>query len=324
MKTNLRIVFMGTPEFAVESLDILIRNGYSVAGVVTAPDRPSGRGKKIRYSPVKNYALEKGITVLQPEKLNDTGFLRALRSMSPNLQVVVAFRMLPKAVWDMPEYGTFNLHASLLPDYRGAAPMNWVLINGESKTGVTTFFLNGNIDTGNIIMSKEVSLGSDETYGELHDRLMVIGAELVLETVKALERDEVQVTGQETLARGRQLHTAPKIYKEDCRIDFYRNAKQVHDLVRGLNPLPGAFCGLRSPCGDTTLLKIFRTSYSLHDHIAEPGSIHTDKHSFLKVFARSGYVLVKELQIAGKRRMKTADFLRGFPLDDSWKMTSKV
>lgn len=298
---------MGTPHFATESLNALISSGANVVGVITAPDKPSGRGQKLTQSPVKICALKHGLTILQPEKLKDTGFLEDLRALNADLQIVVAFRMLPEVVWDMPPLGTINLHASLLPNYRGAAPINRAVMNGETKTGVTTFFLKHAIDTGNIILQEEVPILPDDTAGTLHDKLMVKGAALVVKTVKAIAAGEVHEQPQPEEA----LHHAPKIYKEDCRINWNESQERIHNLIRGLSPYPTAWSTLVMPEKEPVMVKIF-ASEKVHElSQQQPGKIKIVNNK-LQVGTASGDLLITELQMAGKKRMKTADFLKGF------------
>lgn len=308
----MRIVFMGTPDFAVPSLSILLENGYGIAAVVTVPDKPAGRGRQLRTSAVKDFALQHGLPVLQPEKLRDPVFLAELKSLQADLFIVVAFRMLPEAVWQMPPKGTFNLHASLLPQYRGAAPINRAVMNGESETGLTTFFLQHAIDTGNILLQDRVSIGENETAGELHDRLMETGAQLVLKTVQAIEAGEAQPVSQETLIHaethaGRELKEAPKLFREDCRINWDRPLENVHDLIRGLSPYPTAFTELN---GKT--LKVFKSTKEAAAHSEQPGKFITDDKTFLKVAVPGGYIHLEELQLEGKKRMNVRDFLKGY------------
>lgn len=313
----MKIVFMGTPDFAVASLDILVKNGYDIAGVITAPDKPAGRGQQVQQSAVKKYAVEKGLKVLQPEKLKDPAFLEELRSLGADLQIVVAFRMLPEAVWSMPRLGTFNLHGSLLPRYRGAAPINWAVINGEKETGVTTFFLKHEIDTGDVIFREKVSIGEDETAGELHDKLMIIGAELVLKTVRAIESGSYQLTDQAQLDD--TVKHAPKIFKDDCRIDWSKTVNEIHDHVRGLSPYPAAWTEIQSPTGQVQSLKIFRTVKEQSTHAQQPGTLLSDGKKDIKIASPDGYIHVTDLQLAGKKRMGAEEFLRGCKLGDGWK-----
>jgi methionyl-tRNA formyltransferase len=311
--TPLRIIFMGTPEFAVASLDMLVRNHYDVIGVVTVPDKPAGRGLEIQQSDVKQYAAARGLPVLQPEKLKDENFLRALRALQADLQVVVAFRMLPEAVWKMPRLGTFNLHASLLPQYRGAAPINWAVMNGETETGVTTFFLQHEIDTGNILFREVVPIGENENAGEVHDKLKEAGANLVLKTVKAIEKNEIHPVPQETLLKpGEVLKPAPKIFKENCRIDWNRPVEEVHNFIRGLSPYPAAFTHFVNAEGKLLQVKIFRSEKQPYTHQEPPGKIFTDGKEILKISVQGGYLRIADLQLAGKKRMPVKEFLQGF------------
>lgn len=299
---ELRIVFMGTPEFAVPSLEILIEHGYNVVAVVTAPDKPQGRGQKIEMSPVKASALQHNLPVLQPTNLKSQEFIDALRLLKANLQVVVAFRMLPEAVWSMPALGTFNLHASLLPQYRGAAPIHWAIINGEHETGVTTFFLKQEIDTGSIIFQDREQIHEDDTVGSLYVRLMAKGSALVLKTVKAVEEGNAPALPQ--LETG-PLKLAPKIFRETCEIKWDRPAHEIRNFIRGLNPFPTAWTTLR---GRT--FKIMLAEVESGDN-APPGTIETDDRSFLRVRASDGWVAIRELQPEGKRKMNVQDFFRG-------------
>ena len=300
---------MGTPQFAVTSLDALIKAGCNIIAVVTAPDKPAGRGQKISESAVKQYAVEHGIKVLQPEKLKNPGFLDELRALNADLQVVVAFRMLPEVVWNMPPKGTINLHASLLPQYRGAAPINWALINGESESGVTTFFLKHEVDTGDILFTEKVTLTGDETAGELHDRLMYKGAGLLVKTVKGVESGRYKENPQSLLLAGMELKPAPKIFKEDCLIDWNQPVLSVYNKIRGLSPVPTAYTTLNGK-----ILKIFRAVYEPETHDMQPGHFVTDHKSYLKFAARDGFVSLTEVQLEGKKQMGIAEFLRGIRL----------
>ncbi len=309
---NLRIVFMGTPDFAVESLRALVDYGYDVVGVITAPDKPAGRGRKLKPSAVKAFAVEKGLRVLQPEKLKNEDFLNELRSLKADLQVVVAFRMLPEVVWDMPPLGTFNLHASLLPAYRGAAPLNWAIINGETESGVTTFKLQHEIDTGNIIFQEKTTIGPDDNVEVLHDKLMEIGAKLVLKTVDALAQGNVEFVNQQTLVeKGVEPTPAPKIFKDDCRINWNRKAETIRNHIRGLSPHPAAWTNLVDADGNETMLKIFSTAID-DATTAAPGTIETDGKTYFKIATGDAWLHVQQLQLAGKKRMDVEDFLRGF------------
>lgn len=303
----MRIVFMGTPDFAVASLEALLAAGEHVVAVVTAPDKPAGRGRKLQQSAVKQFAVSRGLPVLQPVRLRDPEFIEELRKFQADLQVVVAFRMLPEVIWAMPEKGTINVHASLLPDYRGAAPINHVIINGESQTGVSTFILSHEIDTGNILFSQPVSIGETDTAGILHDRLMSAGSELLLRTVSALKTGQYQPIPQESLRSGLELREAPKIFKEDCEIDWNQETQVVYNLIRGLSPYPAAFTFI-----DGMMLKIFQAERCVQKHNHLMGSYHSDGKTFLKFATRDGYIDVLDLQIAGKKRMRTQDFLRGY------------
>lgn len=306
MKKDLRIVFMGTPEFAVASLRSVLNSGYEVVAVVTAPDRPAGRGRKIRVSAVKEFALENGLRILQPANLKAPGFLSELKSLEADLQIVVAFRMLPEAVWRMPRLGTFNLHASLLPEYRGAAPINWAIINGENRTGVTTFFINQDIDTGAIIMQKEVPISPTESAGGLHDRLMVLGSDLVVETVRQIEKGEYVLTEQPAL----ELKPAPKLNKENCRIDWEKPLISIYNHIRGLSPYPTAWTLLEQD-GRQFECKIYRSGMLEQEHDMEPGAVLASKKE-IRVAAKGGFLNIEVLQLSGKRKMDAASFLNGF------------
>jgi methionyl-tRNA formyltransferase len=310
---ELRIVFMGTPDFAVESLKALVDGGYNVVGIITAPDKPAGRGKKLNESAVKKYAVENKLKVLQPEKLKNSEFLAELESLKADLQVVVAFRMLPEAVWNMPPMGTFNLHGSLLPQYRGAAPLNWAVINGETKTGVTTFLLDHEIDTGKIIFKRETPIGENETVGEVHDRLMEIGAKLVIETVDAIAEENIQPIPQSELIDESKIKHAPKIFKEDCKIDWTKDTETIRNLIRGLSPYPAAWTNLvNEKTGTEIQAKIFFAQKAVSEKSVFPGTIDSDGKTFLNVACQNGWLQITDLQIAGKKRMKTEEFLRGF------------
>ncbi|MBS1934225.1 MAG: methionyl-tRNA formyltransferase [Bacteroidetes bacterium] len=300
---------MGTPEFAVASLDALVNAGCNIVAVITAADKPSGRGMKINESAVKKYALEKGLTVLQPEKLKDPQFIETLRSLHADLQIVVAFRMLPEIVWNMPPMGTVNLHGSILPQYRGAAPINWAVINGEKETGVTTFKLQHEIDTGDILLSRKIPIGENETAGELHDEMKIIGADLLVETIKGLAEGNLKEQAQSSVIGQQQsdLKHAPKIFTEDCRIDFSKTIDEVHNLIRGLSPFPGAFTHM-----DNKLLKIYRSEKEKKQPSVEAGNYETDKKTFLKFACADGYIHLKEIQPEGKKKMMIEDFLRGW------------
>jgi len=303
---KLRIVFMGTPEFAVGILDAILKHHYNVVGVITAADKPAGRGQKIKYSAVKEYALLNDLRLLQPTNLKDETFLSELKSLNANLQVVVAFRMLPEVVWKMPVYGTFNLHASLLPNYRGAAPINWAIINGETKTGVTTFFIDDKIDTGAMILSNEISIADNETAGDLHDRLMDLGSKTVIETLSLIEKDKVTTTIQSDTT---DIKTAYKLNKDNCKIDWTKSGKEIYDLIRGLSPYPSAWCFFKDG-NEEWNVKIYEAAFYMENHKINVGSIISSKKE-IKIAVKDGFVAILSLQFPGKKRMKTADFLNG-------------
>jgi methionyl-tRNA formyltransferase len=309
---DLRIVFMGTPDFAVASLAALVENGYQVVGVVTAPDKPAGRGQKLQQSAVKSYALTKMLPVLQPEKLKEESFLAELASLKADLQIIVAFRMLPEVVWKMPPMGTFNLHGSLLPRYRGAAPLNWAIMNGDVESGVTTFLLKQEIDTGNVLFQEKVSIAPDQTVGELHDQLMGIGAGLVLKTVDALAAGTAVSIDQNKLEIEPERLHAPKIYKEDCKMDWNADVLKNYNKIRGLSPYPTAWTALSAPSKENTSLKIFGAAPELCKHSHVPGTILSDQKKWAKIACTNGYLLLTDLQLAGKKRMGIEEFLRGF------------
>ena len=320
-KKDLRIVYMGTPDFAVESLRRLVEGGYNVVGVITMPDKPMGRhGSVLQPSPVKQYAVSQGLKVLQPEKLKDEAFVAELRALNADLQIVVAFRMLPEVVWNMPRLGTFNLHASLLPLYRGAAPINWAVINGDTETGITTFFLQHEIDTGAIIQQVHVPIADTDNVEIVHDKLMVLGGDLVIETVEAILAGTVKPIPQETLFRSdEELRPAPKIFKETCRIDWSMGVKKVYDFIRGLSPYPAAWTEL-SADGKVQEMKIFAASKEFCTHQYAVGTLLTDHKTYLKVALEDGYLNILTLQLSGKKRMEVNDFLRGFRADGSMKV----
>lgn len=312
-KKDLRIVYMGTPEFAVESLKRLVEGGYNIVGVITMPDKPMGRhGSVLQPSPVKQYAVSQGLKVLQPEKLKNEEFVAELRSLNADLQIVVAFRMLPEVVWSMPRLGTFNLHASLLPQYRGAAPINWAVINGDTETGITTFFLKHEIDTGEIIDQVRVPIADTDNVEVVYERLMRLGGDLVLKTVDAILEGSVKTIPQEELAQVGELRPAPKIFKETCRIDWTIGVKRIYDFVRGLSPYPAAWTELYQEGTDPVMLKIFETEKLFCEHSLTPGTIVTDCKTYFKIASSDGYVNVLSLQLAGKKRMEINDFLRGY------------
>ncbi|SEP06824.1 methionyl-tRNA formyltransferase [Mucilaginibacter gossypiicola] len=305
----MRIIFMGTPQFAVASLDALIKAGSDIVAVITAPDKPAGRGQKVSESAVKQYAAANGLKVLQPEKLKNEDFIAELKALKADLQVVVAFRMLPEAVWNMPPKGTINLHASLLPQYRGAAPINWALINGEKESGVTTFFLKHDIDTGNILFTEKITLTGHEDAGELHDRLMNKGAGLLVKTVKAVESGRYNEHPQAQLAEGTELRHAPKIFKDDCKIDWAQPTLSIYNKIRGLSPVPTAYTELNGKN-----LKIYVSQYELSETDIQPGGFLTDNKTYLKFAAKDGFISLKDIQLEGKKRMGIEDFLRGVKL----------
>lgn len=312
-KKDLRIVYMGTPEFAVESLKRLVEGGYQVVGVITMPDKPMGRhGSVLQPSPVKQYAVSQGLKVLQPEKLKNEEFLEELRALKADLQIVVAFRMLPEVVWNMPRLGTFNLHASLLPQYRGAAPINWAVINGETETGITTFFLKHEIDTGEIIDQVRIPIADTDNVEVVYDKLMKLGGDLVVKTVDAILEGKVKTTPQEQLAKAEELRPAPKIFKETCRIDWTAGVKKVYDFVRGLSPYPAAWTELHQGEAAPMSLKIFETEKVFTPHSLKPGTVVTDKKTYFHIASTDGFLRVLSLQLAGKKRMDVADFLRGY------------
>ena len=311
---DFKILFSGTPDFAVESLKILVENGYNICGVITAPDKPAGRGMQMQQSAVKKYALSKGLYILQPEKLKDAVFLSEVASLKADLHIVVAFRMMPEQLWSMPRLGTLNLHASLLPQYRGAAPINRAIMNGETTTGVTTFFLKHEIDTGDIILSDKVDIGPTETAGELHDRLMHIGAVLVLKTVQQIEKGNLSTTPQKSITS--ELKHAPKIFKNDCIINWSDKTSTVFNQIRGLSPYPGAFTMLEDKSGKTLTLKIYSALFLESKELSETGKIISDNKSFLNITTSDGIISIKELQLEGKKRMSAEEFLRGFSIND--------
>lgn len=312
-KKELRIVYMGTPDFAVESLRALVEGGYNVVGVITMPDKPVGRhGSVLQPSPVKEYALSQDLPVLQPEKLKDEAFIAELRALNADLQIVVAFRMLPEVVWDMPRFGTFNLHASLLPQYRGAAPINWAVINGDTETGVTTFFLTHEIDTGKIIRQKHLPIADTDNVGVVHDALMTIGAGLVTETVDLLLAGKVDAIPQEEFFKdAAELRPAPKIFKDTCRINWEQPLKKIYDFIRGLSPYPAAWTDLVAPDGSRLALKVYETEKHPASHNHATGTILTDAKSYIDVAVKDGYIRLLSLQLAGKKRMGVKDFLNG-------------
>ncbi len=308
---KLRIVFMGTPEFAVGILDTIIKNNFEVVGVITAADKPAGRGQKIKYSAVKEYALDNNLSLLQPTNLKDSRFLEELKALNANLQIIVAFRMLPKVVWEMPKYGTFNLHASLLPNYRGAAPINWAIINGESKTGVTTFYIDDKIDTGAMILSAEIPIDSDENAGQLHDRLMVLGSETVIDTLKLIEKEQVSPTIQEDNS---EIKTAYKLDKDNCKIDWRKSSAEIHNQIRGLSPYPVAWCYFNDNNQEWNV-KIYESKISFEEHALPIGTVLTTKKE-IKIAVSNGFIEILSLQFPGKKKMTTSELLNGMTFSD--------
>ena len=307
----MRLIFMGTPEFAVASLEALIESGNEIAAVVTTPDKPAGRGRKVQESAVKQSAIRHGLPVLQPEKLKDPVFLEALRNFGAELFVVVAFRMLPEELWKMPPLGTINLHASLLPQYRGAAPINWAIINGETRTGTTVFFINQEIDKGNIISYSEESIGQDDNAGTVHDRLMQSGAAHLSDAVQAIASGKAKAIPQDNTLQSQSLKAAPKIFRETCKINWNNDVVQIHNLVRGLSPYPAAWTTFANSKGECLTVKIYETTIEPDASQSSPGTIDSDKKTFLRIAAKEGWLHIRSLQIEGKKRMDVQDFLRG-------------
>jgi len=312
---KLRIIFMGTPEFAVGILDTIIKNNYDVVGVITAADKPAGRGQKIKYSAVKEYALANNLTLLQPTNLKDESFLAELKALNANLQIVVAFRMLPKVVWEMPSLGTFNLHASLLPNYRGAAPINWAIINGETTTGVTTFFIDDKIDTGAMILNSEITIEPEENAGQLHDRLMLLGSQTVIDTLKVIENGNVTTTIQKDDA---EIKTAYKLNKENCKIDWTKSGDEIINLIRGLSPYPASWCFLKDK-NEELSIKIYEAKLVLEPHSYEVGSLISSKKE-IKIAIKDSFIQLLSLQLPGKKRMQVAELLNGITFTDSAKV----
>ncbi|MFD2541748.1 methionyl-tRNA formyltransferase [Lacinutrix gracilariae] len=312
---DLRIIFMGTPDFAVATLQTLVENNYNIVGVITAPDKPAGRGRKLNESAVKQYAKSQDLNILQPTNLKATAFTEELAALKANLHIVVAFRMLPKVVWQMPEYGTFNLHASLLPNYRGAAPINWAIINGETKTGVSTFFIDEKIDTGEMILQEEILIEENENAGSLHDKLMHLGSQLVLKTVSLIAEGNVETTPQPENA---EIKTAYKLNKDNCKIDFNDSLDNIYNKVRGLSPYPAAWCVLQN--GEETLdIKIYAAEKEIETHTLDIGKVITTKKE-IKVSVKEGYLIIKEIKLPGKRKMEAKALLNGYNFDANAKM----
>lgn len=320
-KEDLKIVYMGTPDFAVEPLRRLVEDNYNVVGVVTMPDKPAGRGHKLQFSPVKQFAVDHNLHVMQPEKLKAEEFVNELRSLNADLFIVVAFRMLPEVVWAMPRLGTFNLHGSLLPQYRGAAPLNWAIINGEKRTGITTFFLTHEIDTGKIIDQQVIAIEESDNVGTIHDKLMVMGGDLVIKTVNAILGGGIKPIPQEELyASESELKPAPKIFKETCHLDFNNPTENIHNLVRGLSPYPAAWANLTAEGKEDVQMKIYETKKEICAHNEAPGTLLTDGKKFLKVATKDGYLHLLQIQVPGKKRLSIEDFLRGFRFDAEYKL----
>jgi methionyl-tRNA formyltransferase len=318
---KLRIIFMGTPEFAAHNLKVLYNSDVAnIVAVITAPDKPAGRGQKLKPSAVKEAAMELGIPVMQPEKLKDLAFLSELQSYNADLQVVVAFRMLPEVVWNMPAKGSFNLHASLLPQYRGAAPINWAVMNGEKQTGVTTFFLNHDIDTGNIIMQESLAILPEDDAGTVHDKLMEAGSKLVVKTVSVIADNTVEEKPQSQLSNGEEIKPAPKIFKDDCRTNWTDKAVRIHNKIRGLSPYPTAWTELVEPGKDPILMKIFKAEILYEESRLKPCEVYCDKEKVLMVGTSDFALRIFEIQLAGKKRMYVEDFLRGY----RWQEGSRV
>lgn len=316
MSNKLKIVFMGTPEFAVASLDILVQNGYDIVGVITAPDKPAGRGQKIQMSAVKEYALKQNLKILQPTNLKDENFLSDLRSLHADLQIVVAFRMLPELVWNMPPLGTFNLHGSLLPKYRGAAPINWAVMNGDTETGVTTFKLSHEIDTGNILFRDKISIADEMTAGELHDEMMMVGAQLMLKTVKAIEASRNGEKLSFIAQNDADATHAPKIFKDTCKINWNKPLKKIYDQVRGLSPYPTAFTEFTDATGSIQTLKIYKAGRVASSGKSQVGLLDTDNKTFMRVHCSDGILQIHELQLQGKKRMNVKEFLNGYKFSE--------
>ncbi len=308
---NLKIIFMGTPDFAVASLDALVNAGYNIVGVVTASDKPAGRGMQLNESAVKKYAVEKGLKILQPEKLKNPQFINELKSLHADVQVVVAFRMLPEIIWNMPEMGTINVHASLLPQYRGAAPINWAIINGEKETGITTFKLQHEIDTGNILLQEKISIGEKETAGELHDKLKLLGAKVLVKTIQQIEGGNLKEQPQSEIRNPKsEIKHAPKIFTETCKIDWNKNADEIYNLIRGLSPYPCAFTYLNEK-----VVKIYFGEKEIANHHYANGDVQSDNKNYLKFACADGFIHCTDIQLQGKKRMMVEDFLRGYKIE---------
>lgn len=314
---------MGTPQIAAHCLNELVENNYNVVGVITSPDKPAGRGLKVKCSEVKEYALSKGLNLLQPTNLKDPAFTEELQNLKPDLQIVVAFRMLPKSVWSLPTIGTFNMHASLLPNYRGAAPINWAIINGDKKTGVTTFFINEEIDMGGILLSKEVEISQNDDAGTLHDKLMIEGSKLIIETLKKIEKNEIKPIPQSELLNSNiELKPAPKIFKETCLINWEKNIDEIYDFIRGLSPYPSPYTFLISPTGEEIYMKIYKAERIKDQNIAHQKNLDTDGKKYIKIHVKGGIISLLEIQLNGKKKMHVDELLRGFSMNSQWKIKS--
>ena len=314
------IIFYGTPEFAVASLKQLVQNKNKIIAVVTAPDKPAGRGQKMQTSPVKDFALEHSLKILQPSNLKDPAFMDELTKLNPDLQIVVAFRMMPEAVWQLPKLGTFNLHASLLPQYRGAAPIHWAVMNGEKETGITTFFLKQEIDTGNIIMQEKIPIGKNDTTGMMYEKLMTEGAALVVKTVNAIATSKVELKEQDSLITGK-LKVAPKLTRQNTKINFSKKPEEIRNFIRGLNPEPGAHAELNLPANYLSfMIKIYEVDTEEKEHEESFGTILTDHKSFLKVYVKGGLISLKDIKVSGRSLMTIKDFLNGFKMEGKWRM----
>ncbi|MBN1251178.1 MAG: methionyl-tRNA formyltransferase [Bacteroidales bacterium] len=315
---DIRIVYMGTPDFAVEPLKRLVENNYNIVAVITAPDKPAGRGQKMQESAVKIFAKQHSLNILQPEKLKDENFNAELKSLNPDLQIVVAFRMLPEIVWQLPKLGTFNLHASLLPQYRGAAPINWAIINGEKKTGLTTFLINKDIDTGKIILQKEIAISETENAGKLHDKLMLEGGNLVVKTVDIIAEEKFEALKQDELLKNiSKINPAPKIFKPDCKIKWNQSIINIYNFIRGLSPYPAAWSIFRSIDSEKSYtFKIFEAEYLKETHDFLSKDIVSDNKTYFHIAVNEGFIIIKSIQLEGKKRMKIDEFLRGFDLNN--------
>jgi methionyl-tRNA formyltransferase len=315
-----RIIFYGTPEFAVASLDQLLKNKFTIIAVVTSPDKPAGRGQKLQTSPVKDYALQHSLKILQPVNLKDPEFMEELKKLNPDLQIVVAFRMLPEDVWKFPKLGTFNLHASLLPQYRGAAPIHWAIINGEKETGITTFFLKHEIDTGSIIMQEKFAIEKDDTVGTMYEKLKISGAELVVKTVNAIASKKFELIEQESI-QSVKLKLAPKLTRQNTKINFNKKPEEIRNFIRGLNPEPGAHAELNLPANYLSfMIKIYEVDTEEREHSESIGTILTDHKNFLKVYVKDGVISLKDIKVSGRSKMTIREFLNGFKMEGKWRM----